>query len=79
MPDKYKFLCELKNIQLALEIVQISDTTHVKILFIILYLVSGLADIIGRRFGSHKLPYNRNKSIAGSIAMMTAGFIASVG
>lgn len=79
MPDKYKFLCELKNIQLALEIVQISDTTHVKFLFIILYLDSGLADIIGRRFGSHKLPYNRNKSIAGSIAMMTAGFIASVG
>jgi farnesol kinase len=39
----------------------------------------GLADIVGRRFGSHKLPYNRNKSVAGSIAMATAGFLASIG
>ncbi|XP_043687111.1 probable phytol kinase 2, chloroplastic [Telopea speciosissima] len=38
----------------------------------------GLADIVGRRFGSLKLPYNRNKSFAGSIAMTTAGFIASI-
>ncbi|KAL2523212.1 putative phytol kinase 2 [Forsythia ovata] len=39
----------------------------------------GLADIVGRRFGSHKLPYNRNKSIVGSIAMAMAGFLASIG
>ncbi|KAL5580687.1 hypothetical protein UlMin_013129 [Ulmus minor] len=39
----------------------------------------GLADIIGRQFGSTKLPYNRNKSLAGSIAMATAGFLASIG
>ncbi|KAK3020091.1 hypothetical protein RJ639_003715 [Escallonia herrerae] len=39
----------------------------------------GFADIVGRRFGSWKIPYNRNKSFAGSIAMATAGFIASVG
>ncbi|KAL8092223.1 putative phytol kinase 3, chloroplastic isoform X2 [Apium graveolens] len=39
----------------------------------------GLADIIGRRFGSQKLPYNNNKSIAGSVAMLLGGFIASVG
>ncbi|XP_057484455.1 probable phytol kinase 2, chloroplastic isoform X1 [Actinidia eriantha] len=39
----------------------------------------GLADIVGRRFGSQKIPYNRNKSIAGSIAMATAGFMASIG
>uniref|UniRef100_A0A5B7BWB5 Putative Phosphatidate cytidylyltransferase family protein isoform 3 n=1 Tax=Davidia involucrata TaxID=16924 RepID=A0A5B7BWB5_DAVIN len=39
----------------------------------------GLADIVGRQFGRQKIPYNRNKSIAGSIAMVTAGFIASVG
>ncbi|CAK9171684.1 unnamed protein product [Ilex paraguariensis] len=39
----------------------------------------GLADIVGRRFGSKKLPYNRNKSIAGSLAMAAAGFISSVG
>lgn len=40
---------------------------------------SGVADVIGRKFGSQKLPYNNNKSIAGSVAMLTAGFIASVG
>lgn len=39
----------------------------------------GFADIIGRRFGSQKLPYNKNKSIAGSIAMALAGFLASIG
>ncbi|PIA32423.1 hypothetical protein AQUCO_04500194v1 [Aquilegia coerulea] len=33
----------------------------------------------GRRFGSHKLPYNRNKSVEGSIAMAAAGFVASIG
>ncbi|KAH6766602.1 Phosphatidate cytidylyltransferase family protein [Perilla frutescens var. hirtella] len=39
----------------------------------------GVADIFGRRFGSQKLPYNRNKSFAGSIAMVSAGFLASIG
>ncbi|XP_021864769.1 farnesol kinase, chloroplastic isoform X2 [Spinacia oleracea] len=39
----------------------------------------GLADIVGRRLGKDKLPYNKNKSYAGSIAMATAGFVASVG
>ncbi|OMO82820.1 Phosphatidate cytidylyltransferase [Corchorus capsularis] len=39
----------------------------------------GIADIVGRRFGKQKLPYNRDKSIAGSVAMATAGFVASVG
>lgn len=29
----------------------------------------GLADIVGRRFGRHKLPFNTNKSWAGSAAM----------
>ena len=43
------------------------------------YLVSGFADIVGRRFGSHKIPYNRNKSLIGSIAMVSAGFLASIG
>jgi farnesol kinase len=42
-------------------------------------LVSGLADIVGRRFGTQKLPHNRNKSIAGSVAMASAGFLSSVG
>lgn len=39
----------------------------------------GLADIVGRKFGSSKLPFNRNKSFAGSIAMAIGGFLASVG
>ncbi|XP_010520194.1 PREDICTED: farnesol kinase, chloroplastic-like [Tarenaya hassleriana] len=39
----------------------------------------GMADIVGRRLGTEKLPYNRNKSVAGSIAMAAAGFLASVG
>lgn len=39
----------------------------------------GMADIVGRRFGSEKLPYNKNKSYAGSIAMASAGFLASIG
>ncbi|GMN23648.1 hypothetical protein TIFTF001_000193 [Ficus carica] len=39
----------------------------------------GFADIVGRQFGNRKIPYNQNKSIAGSIAMASAGFLASVG
>ncbi|KAJ7964230.1 Phytol kinase [Quillaja saponaria] len=39
----------------------------------------GLADIVGRRFGSKKIPYNSNKSLAGSFAMAAAGFLASLG
>jgi farnesol kinase len=38
-----------------------------------------MADIVGRRFGRQKIPYNKNKSIAGSVAMALAGFVASVG
>ncbi|KAG8633808.1 hypothetical protein MANES_18G141200v8 [Manihot esculenta] len=38
----------------------------------------GFADIVGRRFGSWKIPYNRDKSIAGSISMALAGFLASL-
>ncbi|XP_068667754.1 probable phytol kinase 2, chloroplastic [Aristolochia californica] len=32
-------------------------------------------DIVGRLFGHQKLPYNRNKSISGSIPMASAGFL----
>ncbi|XP_071935680.1 probable phytol kinase 2, chloroplastic [Coffea arabica] len=39
----------------------------------------GLADIMGRRFGSKKLPYNKNKSIVGTFSMVVAGFLASIG
>lgn len=35
----------------------------------------GLADIVGRRFGSVKLPYNKNKSWAGSVAMLAGSLI----
>jgi phytol kinase len=37
----------------------------------------GLADIIGRRFGSHKLPWNAGKSWAGSLGMFLGGWIFS--
>lgn len=39
----------------------------------------GIADIVGRRFGSRKLPYNPGKSWAGSIAMFLFGFLVSYG
>ncbi|KAK4760366.1 hypothetical protein SAY87_005259 [Trapa incisa] len=39
----------------------------------------GLADIVGRRYGHHKIPYNKNKSFMGSAAMATTGFLACVG
>ncbi|XP_047981943.1 probable phytol kinase 3, chloroplastic [Salvia hispanica] len=39
----------------------------------------GMADIVGRRFGGQKLPYNQNKSVNGSIAMASFGFLASLG
>lgn len=39
----------------------------------------GLADLVGRRFGIQKIPYNRNKSFSGSLAMAVAGFLASIG
>ncbi|MEW5305561.1 MAG: hypothetical protein WDW36_008093 [Sanguina aurantia] len=39
----------------------------------------GLADIVGRRLGTIKLPYNRSKSWAGSSAMMVGGVGMSYG
>ena len=42
-------------------------------------MLPGIADVVGRRFGKEKLPYNPNKSYAGSIAMAVAGFLASIG
>nr|GMC50085.1 probable phytol kinase 1, chloroplastic [Ipomoea batatas] len=39
----------------------------------------GVADIIGRRFGSVKIPYNQQKSWAGSISMFVFGFLISLG
>ncbi|KAM6600664.1 hypothetical protein CsatA_020273 [Cannabis sativa] len=39
----------------------------------------GVADIMGRRFGSAKIPYNPDKSLVGSISMFVFGFLVSVG
>jgi phytol kinase len=38
----------------------------------------GLADIFGRKWGVVKLPWNKGKSIAGSIGMLSGGWILSV-
>ncbi|MGF1495626.1 MAG: diacylglycerol/polyprenol kinase family protein [Elainellaceae cyanobacterium] len=39
----------------------------------------GLADIVGRRFGTHKLPLNPHKSWAGSAAMLLGSFLFGFG
>lgn len=39
----------------------------------------GFADIMGRRYGAIKLPYNRKKSWIGSISMFIFGFLFSIG
>lgn len=39
----------------------------------------GLADIIGRRWGAAKLPFNAQKSWAGSAAMAVGGFVFAFG
>lgn len=39
----------------------------------------GLADIVGRRFGSHKLFFNSQKSWAGSLAMFVGSFTFGFG
>ncbi|KAG2482727.1 hypothetical protein HYH03_018358 [Edaphochlamys debaryana] len=39
----------------------------------------GLADIVGRRWGGAKLPYNSSKSWAGSVAMLLGGWGMSYG
>ncbi|KAM3320414.1 putative phytol kinase 1, chloroplastic [Capsicum chacoense] len=39
----------------------------------------GIADIVGRRFGSTKIPYNKQKSWAGSLSMFVFGFLVSIG
>lgn len=40
--------------------------------------MTGFADIIGRNFGGIKLPYNRDKSFAGSIGMFVASTSVSM-
>jgi phytol kinase len=38
----------------------------------------GLADIIGKRFGRVRLPWSKQKSLAGSAAMFSAGWIFAI-
>lgn len=38
----------------------------------------GLGDIVGRRFGNVKLPWSDDKSVAGSLAVFTGGWIFSI-
>jgi phytol kinase len=39
----------------------------------------GLADILGRRLGKSKIPWNRGKSWAGSVGMLAGGWLFAVG
>ena len=38
----------------------------------------GLAELLGKRFGQVKLPWNRNKSLAGSLGMFVGGWLLSL-
>ncbi|KAI4302291.1 hypothetical protein MLD38_038061 [Melastoma candidum] len=46
---------------------------------VILVAMMCIADIVGRRFGSWKLPHNLRKSWAGSISVFLCGFLISIG
>ena len=37
----------------------------------------GIADLVGRRFNSNKLPYNPDKTVAGSISVIVGGWLLS--
>ena len=39
----------------------------------------GFADIVGRRIGRTKVPWNRGKSLEGSLAMFVCGTLMSCG
>ena len=39
----------------------------------------GMADIVGRRFGKNKLPYNEKKSVEGSLAFIVFGSLMTLG
>lgn len=40
---------------------------------------AGFADIVGRKYGTQKLPYNKSKSVVGSIAFFVMASLASMG
>jgi phytol kinase len=39
----------------------------------------GMADIVGRRFGTNRIPWNRGKSWAGSLGMFAGGWMFAAG
>jgi dolichol kinase len=44
-----------------------------------LHHFAGFADIVGRNYGTEKLPYNHSKSYIGSLAFFAAASLASMG
>uniref|UniRef100_A0A804QV94 Core Histone H2A/H2B/H3 domain-containing protein n=1 Tax=Zea mays TaxID=4577 RepID=A0A804QV94_MAIZE len=64
---------EIQTSKLSRKLVQIS----VGLVFLPFQLFLCIADVVGKHLGKERLPYNPNKSHAGSIAI--AGFLASVG
>lgn len=55
------------------------DSWPFRVLSNIIIILTGIADIMGRRFGIHKVPYNKQKSWVGSISMFVVGFLISIG
>jgi len=46
----------------------VQDARYIVIIFFAIFIGDALATIIGIRFGKHKLPYNKKKSLAGALA-----------
>jgi len=40
---------------------------------------AGFADIVGRKWGKYKLPYNNSKSVLGSVAFFVTASLACMG
>lgn len=53
-------------------------TIHAVVALMILCGGDGIADIIGSRVKSYKLPWTKSKTIAGSLAMFLGGFLLSL-
>lgn len=53
-------------------------TPCIRITLLTLWFI-GVADIMGRKYGSVKIPYNQKKSWAGSISMFVFGSLVSLG
>ena len=44
----------------------------------VLYLGDSFSTIVGKKFGKHKIPYNRKKSLEGFIAFVVFSFIGTI-